>query len=48
MARAMIYPDVRERDGDGALDWLLAAYVRLATFYIRASNEGYAVVLAIL
>jgi len=48
MARAMIYPDVWERDGDAALDWLLAAYERLVTFYTRASADGYAVVLAIL
>jgi hypothetical protein len=48
MAREMIYPDVWERDGDAALDWLLGGYERLQTFYARASADGYAVVLAIL
>jgi hypothetical protein len=47
MASAGIYPDVWEREGPDALEWLLAGYVQLRDFYERASTEGKAVVLGI-
>jgi hypothetical protein len=48
MTEEKIYPEVWEREGNAALDWLMAGYQRLVDFYMRASNRGYAVVLAIL
>jgi hypothetical protein len=48
MTEGMIYPEVWEREGIAALDWLMAGYHQLVEFYRQASNRGYAVVLAIL
>jgi hypothetical protein len=48
MTRMMIYPEIWERDGTEALDWLLEGYSRLVDFYGRAAARGKAVVLAIL
>jgi hypothetical protein len=48
MTEEMIYPEVWEREGNAALDWLMAGYQRLVEFYQQASNRGYAVVVAIL
>jgi Domain of unknown function (DUF1877) len=48
MTEAMIYPEVWQREGTAALDWLLVGYQRLVRFYTEASSKGYAVVLAIL
>jgi hypothetical protein len=48
MTEEKIYPEVWEREGNAALDWLMAGYQRLVDFYMLASNRGYAVVLAIL
>lgn len=48
MTRMDIYPDIWERDGTEACDWLLQGYVRLVNFYVRAAAHGKAVILAIL
>ena len=48
MTEAMIYPEVWQREGTAALDWLLVGYQRLVKFYTHASSQEYAVVLAIL
>jgi hypothetical protein len=48
MTEEMIYPEVWEREGNAALDWLMVGFHRLVEFYKQASNRGHAVVLAIL
>jgi hypothetical protein len=48
MTRMDIYPDIWERDGTEACDWLLQGYGRLVDFYARAAARGNAVILAIL
>jgi hypothetical protein len=48
MTRMHIYPDIWERDGTEACDWLLQGYVRLVDFYDRAAEHVNAVILAIL
>jgi uncharacterized protein DUF1877 len=48
MTRMDIYPDIWERDGTEACDWLIQGYVRLVDFYVRAAARGSAVILAIL
>jgi hypothetical protein len=47
MTRKDIYPDIWERDGTEACDWLLQGYGRLVNFYVRAAAHGDAVILAI-
>jgi Domain of unknown function (DUF1877) len=48
MSKAQVYPDVWEREGHEALEWLLAGYLKLRDFYARAAAEGKGVLLAIL
>jgi uncharacterized protein DUF1877 len=48
MTEAMNYPEVWQREGAAALEWVLAGYKRLVEFHTRALSQGYVVVLAIL
>ena len=48
MARLGVYPEIWERDGQDALEWLLTGYRQLVDFYVSASAAHKAVVLAIL
>jgi hypothetical protein len=48
MTSEMIYPEIWERDGNGALEWLLKGYGKLTDFYTQAAAGGKAVVLAVL
>jgi Domain of unknown function (DUF1877) len=48
MTEAKVYPEVWEREGDDALEWLMAGLALLTKFYSEASSQNRAVVLAIL
>ena len=48
MNKLQVYPEVWEREGGEALEWLLAGYLKLREFYARAAGEGKGVLLAIL
>jgi hypothetical protein len=47
MSKAGVYPDVWEREGLEALEWLLAGYANIRDFYAEASENQKAVLLAI-
>jgi hypothetical protein len=48
MMKEMIYPEVWQREGQEALEWLMSGFERLVRFYSTASDEQKAVILAIL
>jgi hypothetical protein len=48
MTRLGVYPEIWERDGQDALEWLLTGYRQLVDFYVGASAAHKAVVLATL
>jgi hypothetical protein len=48
MMKEMIYPEVWQREGQEALEWLVSGFQRLVTFYSAASSQQKAVILAIL
>ena len=47
MTRAGVYPDIWDRDGNEALDYLLEYYRKLVAFYKHAAEREQAVVFAI-
>jgi Domain of unknown function (DUF1877) len=47
MTRADVYPEIWERDGDEALQYVLEYYTKLTAFYKLAANRGQAVILVI-
>lgn len=48
MMKAQVYPEVWEREGLEAYEWLVTGYRQLVNFYVRAAEQRKAVILAII